>query len=191
LSEKSQLMLMAEYNQLMNQRIFEASSNLSDEILNEDKGAFFKSILMTLNHIMIGDILWLKRFSEHPGNYTSLKQINDFTQPERLDQILFNDLNLLYKERKKLDEIIIDFCNELKEEDISNPLNYTNFKKEIHCKNFGYLILHVFLHQIHHRGQVTTLLSQEGIDFGDTDIPEIVPDETGITNKVQEINIGD
>ena len=52
-----------------------------------------------------------------------------------------------------------------------------NFKKEEHCKNFGCLILHVFLHQIHHRGQVTTLLSQENIDFGETDLPEIVPDE--------------
>lgn len=177
LSEKSQLILMAEYNQLMNQRIFEASGNLSNTILFEDKGAFFKSIINTLNHIMIGDILWLKRFSRHPGDYSSLRQMNEFPQAERLDQILFDDIALLYKERKKLDGVIIEFCNELKETDINNSLNYINFKKEKHCKRFGYLILHVFLHQIHHRGQVTTLLSQENIDFGDTDLPEIVPDE--------------
>lgn len=177
LSEKSQLKLMAEYNQLMNERIFEASNNLSNSTLSEDKGAFFKSIIMTLNHIMIGDILWLKRFSKHPSDYTSLKQMSEFQQAERLDQILFNDMTLFYKERKKLDEIIIEFCNELKEEDINNSLNYINFKKEKHCKKFGHLILHVFLHQIHHRGQVTTLLSQENIGFGETDLPEMVPDE--------------
>lgn len=177
MSEKSQLILMAEYNQLMNQRILEASRNLSNTSLSEDKGAFFKSIIQTLNHIMIGDILWLKRFSKHSSDYSSLKQMSEFIQAERLDQILVNDISLFYIERKRLDEIIIEFCNELKEEDINNSLNYINFKKERHCKRFGSLILHVFLHQIHHRGQVTTLLSQENIDFGETDLPEIVPDE--------------
>jgi len=43
-----------------------------------------------------------------------------------------------------------------------------------HNKRFGDLILHLFLQQIHHRNQITTLLSQEYIDFGDTDLPEIV-----------------
>jgi len=168
---------MAEYNQLMNQRIFEACGNLSSATLNEDKNAFFKSIIKTLNHIMIGDILWLKRFLKHPTDYTSLKQINGFLTAEKLDQILFDDISRFYEERKKLDGIIIDFCNELNEEDINNTLSYENFKKEKHCKKLGYLILHVFLHQVHHRGQVTTLLSQENIDFGETDLPEIVPDE--------------
>ena len=177
MSEKSQLILMAEYNQLMNQRLFEASANLSETTLNEDKGAFFRSIIKTLNHIMIGDILWLKRFSLHPRDYKSLKNMDGFTQAETLDQILFDDMSDFYKERKRLDGIIIEFCNELKEEDIKNTLSYINFKKETHCKRFGSLILHVFLHQIHHRGQVTTLLSQENIDFGETDLPEMVPDE--------------
>ncbi len=178
MSEKSQFILMAKYNQLMNKRIFEACFKLPITTLNEDKGAFFKSILMTLNHIMIGDILWLKRFAKHPKNYTSLIAMDAFVQAEKLDQVLFDEMHLLYTERKKLDEVIIGFCNELKEEDITKSLNYTNFKKEVHCKHFGSLILHVFLHQIHHRGQVTTLLSQENIDFGDTDLPEIVPNES-------------
>ncbi len=177
MSEKSQLILMAEYNQLMNQRIFSAAEKLPSSILNEDKGAFFKSIIKTLNHIMIGDILWLTRFAEHSSDYPALRNMNKFVQAQRLDQILFDDISSFYIERKKLDGIIVDFCNELKTEDITNTLTYINFKKEKHCKKFGYLILHIFLHQIHHRGQVTTLLSQENIDFGETDLPEIVPDE--------------
>lgn len=180
MSEKSQLILMADYNQLMNQRIFEATAHLSDTVLTEDKGAFFKSVIITVNHIMIGDILWLKRFSKHPSDYTSLKQMNEYPHAESLDQVLYNNMAHFYKERKKLDQIIIEFCNELKAEDINNSLNYINFKKEKHCKRFGSLILHVFLHQIHHRGQVTTLLSQEKIDFGETDLPEIVPEENAV-----------
>ena len=111
LSEKSQFILMAEYNQLMNQRILDASGNLSNSSLSEDKGAFFKSIIMTLNHIMIGDILWLTRFMKHPSDYTALKQLNEFPQAQKLDQILFDDIVLFYKERKRLDGIIIEFCN--------------------------------------------------------------------------------
>lgn len=32
----------------------------------------------------------------------------------------------------------------------------------------GTLLTHVFHHQTHHRGQITTLLSQLGADFGET-----------------------
>ena len=168
---------MAEYNKLMNKRIFEASKKLSNSKLNEDKGAFFKSIIGSLNHIMIGDILWLKRFSAHPGEYVALKKMESFLKPNKLDQELFSDINTFHIERIKLDKIILELCNELKDSDIDKPLKYINFKEEKHFKRFGDLILHVFLHQIHHRGQVTTLLSQENIDFGDTDLPEIVPEE--------------
>jgi len=176
LSEKSQLILLADYNQLMNQRLFEASAKLSNSALTEDKGAFFKSVLTTLNHIMVGDILWLKRFSQHPTAYTSLQQMDQYQIPTSLDQTLFDDLSVLTKERERLDAIITAFCNQLKESDLDGLLKYLDFRQTPHRKRFGSLILHVFLHQIHHRGQVSTLLSQEGIDFGDTDLPEIVPD---------------
>jgi len=91
---------MAEYNQLMNQRILDASGNLSYSSLTEDKRAFFKSILKTLNHIMIGDILWLQRFSEHPTNYATLKDMYSFPKAEALDQILFGDLTNFYENKK-------------------------------------------------------------------------------------------
>ena len=149
---------------------------LSDTELNEDKGAFFKSVLVTLNHIMIGDILWMKRFVNFPSNLSSLMPINDIKKPASLDQLLYSDLSSFQQERARIDEIIIDWCHELSNSDLDSPLVYTNYKGEKHKKRLGDLVLHVFLHQIHHRGQVTTLLSQEGIDYGETDLPEIVPE---------------
>ena len=167
---------MAEYNQFMNQRMIKASEGLSNDSLSENKGAFFNSIIGTLNHILIGDILWLNRFSTHPSAYVSLKSINEFLKPGGLGKIHFSDLASFNEERSKLDNIIIEWCNELKEIDLDKPLQHTNYKGGAHNKRFGDLILHVFLHQIHHRGQITTLLSQESIDFGETDLHEIVPD---------------
>ena len=64
----NQFTLFAEYNRLMNQRLFDSAAQLSDEALRKDRGAFFKSVLGTLNHIIVGDIIWLKRFAEHSSS---------------------------------------------------------------------------------------------------------------------------
>jgi len=175
MSEKSQLMLMAKYNQLMNQRLLTAASQLSPDSLAEDKGAFFKSVIASLNHILIGDILWLTRFANHPRAYTALKPLFERKKPSRLDEILYADLADFSEERAKIDSIIITWCDEIIEDDLDKPLRHKNFKGIEFNKRLGDLVLHLFLHQIHHRGQITTLLSQENIDFGETDLPEIVP----------------
>lgn len=176
MSEKSQLELMAKYNEIMNVRMLDACEKLTNEQLFLDKGAFFKSVFGSLNHIMIGDILWLKRFSLHPKGYKSLLPMNEIEKPEKLDSILYGDLASFRKQRKLIDEVISNWCRELSESDLNHPFTYKNFKGERHNKRLGDLILHIFLHQVHHRGQITTLLSQENIDFGETDLPEFVPD---------------
>lgn len=176
MTEKNQFMLMAEYNQLMNQRLFHAASDLSLEELLQDNGAFFKSVLLTLNHIMIGDLLWLKRFSTSKNNHQALQVLVNIDKPSRLDKLLYDNLKGLSEQRSILDKVIISYCHELQANDLDEPLEYVNYKGEMHIKRLGDLILHLFLHQVHHRGQVTTLLSQYNIDFGETDLPEIIPD---------------
>ena len=44
-------------------------------------------------------------------------------------------------------------------------------------KLFGSLVLHLFNHQTHHRGQATTLLYQAGIDVGVTDLVALIPED--------------
>ncbi len=176
MSEKSQLLLMAEYNQLINQRMIKAAEQLSNDSLIKDKGAFFKSVIGTFNHIMVGDILWLKRFCTHPRNFVTLKPLETIDKPKKLTSILFKDFPAFSNEREKLDNIILAWCNELKEDDLNTPLQYVNYRGDAHRKRLADLMLHLFLHQTHHRGQITTLLSQENIDFGETDLPEIIPD---------------
>ena len=173
LNELSQL---AEYNKLMNQRLYEAASRLSDDELKMDRGAFFKSVLGTLNHILVGDIVWLKRFSKHPSGKKSLSYITNLDTPKSLDTILFEDLISMRIEREKIDNVIIQWIATLSTRDIKDYIMYENMEGLGFKKKYSSLINHLFLHQIHHRGQVTTLLSQSGIDFGDTDLIEIIPD---------------
>lgn len=184
MSEGSQLVLMARYNALMNRRMLDACGDLDAEALREDRGAFFGSVWGTLNHIMVADIMWLKRFSRHPSGYAALRPLDGREFPQALNAILMDDLDAFRAERAALDGVIIDWCTELKGSDLDRPFRYTNYKGELHNKRLGDLVLHLFLHQIHHRGQVTTLLSQADMDFGETDLPEIVPDVGGSRSMV-------
>ena len=169
--------LMAQYNQWMNQNLYGAAAKLPVEKLEQDKKAFFGSILGTLNHIMVADIIWLKRFSNHPANHAALDPIRRLESPKSLDEILYLNLKELAQQRTTFDEIIIRWCNELSEEDLGYHLPYKNMKGQPAVKAFGSLLFHFFNHQTHHRGQATTLLSQEGIDVGVTDLLVLIPNE--------------
>jgi uncharacterized damage-inducible protein DinB len=173
-----QIQLMAQYNQWINQRIYQAAKQLPDTKLNEDKKAFFGSILGTFNHIMVADIVWLKRFLKHPSYHVSLNSIRQLEQPENLNQILHDNFEILTQKRLELDTVIIEWCQEITENDLFFMLPYHNMKGEPFVKEFGSLLFHFFNHQTHHRGQVSTLLSQENIDIGVTDLLMLIPNES-------------
>ena len=80
----------------------------------------------------------------------------------------------LKEERKKIDQIIVEWIKCLSHADINECISYSNMAGKSFSKPYVSLINHLFLHQVHHRGQVTTLLSQFGVDFGETDLIEII-----------------
>lgn len=170
--------IMAEYNDLMNQKICVSLSTIPNKALWQDQKAFFSSILGTLNHLMVGDLIWLNRFNKHP-NYPAgvkaLESLQEFPLPNKLTQILFEDKQSFIAARQALDQVIIKFINELNEDDCLNILSYQSTKGEVFNKPFFMLLQHFFNHQTHHRGQVTTLLSQIGIDIGETDLLILIP----------------
>jgi uncharacterized damage-inducible protein DinB len=72
---KTYFVTMARYNLWMNGRIYDCAGQLSDAERKRDRGAFFKSIHGTLNHILLGDRLWLGRFSGEA--FTGFSQLDD------------------------------------------------------------------------------------------------------------------
>ncbi|GGY61037.1 DinB family protein [Marinobacter zhanjiangensis] len=168
---------MATYNQWINDSLYEASTRLDAGELARDRGAFFGSILGTLNHIVVGDTLWLKRFATHPSGTETLRAVSALPAPSSLDQILFEDFRKLHEHRRWLDGEIIRWADGLTEADVDQVLAYRNSKGKPFNKRLSYLILHFFNHQTHHRGQISTLLSQAGVDIGVTDLVALIPDE--------------
>ena len=152
--------LMAEYNKWMDGKIYAVCGEIPDTVRKKDMGAFFKSIHGTLNHIYYGDIAWLERLRD-----------NKFT-PREIGVDLFDDFVELRAAQEKIDVEILEWARSLTPEYLSNEYDYESnvrgFKRTLPR---WVLATHMFNHQTHHRGQVTTLIKQLGIDPGITDIP--------------------
>jgi uncharacterized damage-inducible protein DinB len=86
-----------------------------------------------------------------------------------LDQVLYKNLEDLAKARQKLDELIIQWCDFLRESDCEDRLEYFNSQEELRVKPLPDVMQHLFNHQTHHRGQITALLSQLSVEYGTTD----------------------
>jgi uncharacterized damage-inducible protein DinB len=151
---------MARYNEWMNSRIYALCATLPDPEVHKDRGAFFKSIYATLNHIAYGDLAFLSRFTGDPQE----------VPPLGVD--LFGGLARLGHEREAIDQRLVDWSESLSPDWLAETLTYTSkVDGRLRTVPQWVLVAHMFNHQTHHRGQVTTLLSQMGLDVGSTDIP--------------------
>lgn len=177
---REDIVLLATYNAAMNDKLYAAAATLSSDALRADRGAFFGSVIGTLNHLVSGDTIWLRRFMAHPGNLTALAAVSDMPVPTGLTHIFSDDIDALLVYRRRLDAIITALAEGLTDADLRQPLTYRNSRGEFR-KLFGHLLLHFFNHQTHHRGQITTLLSQSGVDIGVTDLLAWIPDDVGET----------
>ncbi|HET9113523.1 MAG TPA: DinB family protein [Burkholderiales bacterium] len=173
-----QFELLAAYNEWMNANVYEAAMRLPLHEIELDRLAYFKSIRGTLNHIAVGDTLWLQRFANHPAHYAALDPMRQMAPPVALDQMMFPSFESLFAYRKRLDGIIKEWVATVAEEDLQHILAYSTTKGVATRKRFFELMLHFFNHQTHHRGQASVLLCQAGEDVGVTDLLALVPVET-------------
>lgn len=157
---------LAAYNRWMNRRLYAVCAELTDDQRRQDCGAFFKSIHGTLNHLVLTDQIWLGRFAGEPFPF------------ERLDQELHSDFDELRAAREALDERIVQWAASLTDDKLNRTLRYTSAVNPApRTYEMWLAVTHFFNHQTHHRGQLTTLLSQFGEDYGVTDLvwlPEVV-----------------
>jgi uncharacterized damage-inducible protein DinB len=151
---------MARYNAWMNARLYALCATLGDDERRRDRGAFFRSIHSTLNHIVYADLAFLSRFTGDPPEVPALG----------VD--LHAEFAALRAARAALDARIEAWCATLDEDWLAQKLTYTS-KVDGQTRTLPrwLLVTHLFNHQTHHRGQLTTLLTQRGLDIGSTDLP--------------------
>lgn len=169
--------LMAGYNRWMNRKLYDVARTLPAEAQHADRGAFFRSIFGTLNHLCVADIIWLKRIVKDRPEMRSLAPLAAEPVPTSLSQPMAADLEGLWERREQLDAIIERWVAELTDEALRQPVSYRNMGGIAATKSLFLLLVHFFNHQTHHRGQATTLLSQAGLDVGVTDVLALIPDQ--------------
>jgi uncharacterized damage-inducible protein DinB len=146
---KAHFRMMAAYNAWANRRLHDAADRLPETDYRADLGAFFKSVHGTLNHLLVGDMLWLARFRGQPNPAL------------RLDQILHEDRAALRAARAALDAEIVAFAGGLTEADIEGQITYSMITRpETVTEPTAPALIHFFNHQTHHRGQVHALLTR-------------------------------
>lgn len=156
---KPYLESMAAYNSWMNGKIYETAGRLDRQEIALDRGAFFQSILGTLNHLVVTDMVWIDRFKGRRLRVSDLKALRQDT------------LEGLRAERSALDAEIADWAAGVDADWLTRPFSFTSILTgATYTYPAAVLVMHFFNHQTHHRGQVTTLLTQAGLDVGVTDI---------------------
>ncbi|WKB52404.1 DinB family protein [Eleftheria terrae] len=162
---------MARYNAWFNARLYEAAAGLSDDERKRDRGAFFGSIHGTLNHLLLGDKLWLGRFAKLGTDLTMLDDTVLSLPPfTGLNMQLYDDFAAMQGHRVRVDAAIEAFSLWLTPQRVSQTLTYTTSTGLARSHPAWEALSHFFNHQTHHRGQVTTLLMQAGVDPGTTDL---------------------
>lgn len=148
---KQHFQMFAAYNQWANGLVYDAVAKLPDEDYRLDRGAPFKSLHGTLNHILVADRIWLKRFT------------GDGDAPSKLDTILYDDLSLLRVAREAEDARIRRWIDDLTDEDIHGRFTYTTVTDlRTISQRLAPALSHFFNHQTHHRGQASAILTGFG-----------------------------
>jgi uncharacterized damage-inducible protein DinB len=148
---KQHFAMMAAYNRWANGRVYEAAADLGEYELNRKTGAFFPTLLRTLNHILVADRIWMKRFT------------GSGEAPAALDTVLFSALPALRIARETEDRRIEGWIEGLSEADLAGRFAYTTVTDmRTVSQRLAPALAHFFNHQTHHRGQAHTILTTLG-----------------------------
>lgn len=168
-AHQDQVRGFAKYNREFNLSLFKQIEALDESERKKDMGAFFGSIHGTLNHILLADRIWLGRFAMAIPGMSSLDSAELIHEFSSLRQELCSDFAELFRQRQETDNVITNWTEELSDELLAQTMRYSNSKGHVREHPVWLAVSHMFNHQTHHRGQVTTLLYQLGHDPGVTD----------------------
>ncbi|MBZ9741410.1 MULTISPECIES: DinB family protein [unclassified Mesorhizobium] len=139
---------MAGNNLWSNDRLYRAVLALKPGEFEAERTSFFPSIKATLNHVLAVDYLYLD-FLEEGG--VGAAAHDDF--------VPFEESEPLFAAQLVADRRLIAFCDGLSEVDLDRRVITDRREDGMIPEKIGDILAHVFLHDIHHRGQVHAMLS--------------------------------
>ncbi len=154
---------LARYGRRANNELFEALSKLTERARRRDTGSYFGSVSRLVNHILIADMFWLKRF--RPLFPESRVLADQRLIPDDLAWEVDRGESFaeLWEQRSYVDDGLIRWFEECPEDRYEKRFDYLDSggstRSAVAVEAFEFL----FLHQMHHRGQVSQILDAFGL----------------------------
>ncbi len=165
--------LLAEYNASVNEVLYGVLEKAPAGLVTKEAGSYYGSILGLLNHILRSDLDWLNRFRASPHGFRSLATSAIDVDPATAPKPLYDNLADLSRRRKQVDEVFSAFAAELTDDVLRREVRYMR-RGEQESFVIGEVLLHVFNHETHHRGQVSQILDAAGVQHDFSNITTIL-----------------
>ena len=155
---------LARQNERIDAEMCEVLSLVPDYKLEENAGSHFGSILGILNHIIICDINWLKRYRPLAPDSPVLN--HPLLDPPGLswEHNLHADFSGFRTNRTAIDSLIRKWFDEFSPESYGSTFDYVDSRGKTRHAVAGEAFEFFFLHQTHHRGEVSQILDGFGVE---------------------------
>jgi uncharacterized damage-inducible protein DinB len=154
--------MLARYNRIANERLYECCARLDDVEYRRQRPGSFGTIHALLNHLVLSDRIWMSRF-RHEGRLTPA-----------LSTIIFESFAELRSAREKEDVEMESFFGGVDLGFLERELTYFNSQKRECHDSTSMAVSHFFNHQTHHRGQIHVMLSQSQVKPPSLDLHRII-----------------
>jgi uncharacterized damage-inducible protein DinB len=137
----------AHNNAWANHRLLTACAGLSQQDFEAERTSFFPSLQLTLNHIYVVDLFYVDALE---GGWLGPKAWEN--------KIPCPSLAELKRAQTAVDKRLIAVCDALTP-DLLAGIVRVNRDRRVQTERRDRLLMHLFQHQIHHRGQAHAMLS--------------------------------
>lgn len=174
MSLTSNFAMLALYNARINKQLLRCCQALPIADLTRATHSFFPNIITYWNHLLFGDLIMLGRLANNNVSSLTVNDLEQFPKPLSTKDIYFEVFADIVEVRTQVDALIMQYCHHLTDKACEQVINYQNTEGVHITKKVADMTQHMFNHQTHHRGQLTCILSQMGVDYGCMDLPIIV-----------------
>ncbi|HUI58759.1 MAG TPA: DinB family protein [Steroidobacteraceae bacterium] len=139
---------MARNNACSNNRLLKACRELSQDEFEAKRVSFFPFLQLTLNHILLVDWYYLDGL-EKGGRGLSIFE----------SEVPFPTLSDLVVAQRATDTRLVRYCDGLTEEALEEVVTFDRGEHGLHREAIHAVLTHLYVHQIHHRGQAHAMLA--------------------------------
>jgi uncharacterized damage-inducible protein DinB len=142
---------MAYNNGWANHRLLTACEVLDDDAFQAPRTGFFPSLMATLNHVLVVDRFYVDALEGGALGYAAFA-----------DEVPYKTAATLRRAQRDIDDRLIAVCEGLTDGALDGEVR-VHRDGRVQLERRDRLLLHLFQHQIHHRGQAHAMLSGSGV----------------------------